>query len=82
MSNKRVDNVEFVNELMNYSKFGAMSQLVILQAIEKYASAVMEVPLDEFREAMGENSIISADAWHGACCEIIDKMKKRYPLPS
>jgi len=35
-------NVEIMEQLMNYSKFGAMSQVFIMAAIQSYAGTIIE----------------------------------------
>lgn len=65
MSNKT--NTEFVADLMNFSAHGALAQVFILTAIQKYADVCSERRIDE-------NCMVNPDAWQGVAREIRDKM--------
>lgn len=69
-------NVQIVERLMTFSKFGAMSQLFIMDAIEKQAKKVANVSLEELKEAFGENPFISPEAWHGVAKEIVQRLEE------
>lgn len=60
-------NVEFVTELMEFSRHGALSQIFVITAIQKYAEACSE-------RRISDNSFIDPDAWQGVAREIRDKM--------
>ena len=72
---KPLTNVQLVTQIMNVSKFGAMSQIFIIDAILKQAEAVARMPLEDLKAAMANNGMVSAQAWHGVATEIADKMK-------
>ena len=74
-SNFRVDNVEFVKELMENSQCGALSQIVILTGIEKYCDLVLA---DKRFIASMKNNIVNGEAWVKACEEIKRKIEDRY----
>jgi hypothetical protein len=74
---KRQTNVQFLTQLMEYSNFGAMSQVFIMDAIQKHAKHVSSIPLDDLRKQFGE-SMVSADSWHGVAIEIKDKFEEHY----
>jgi hypothetical protein len=54
-------NTELVDDLMSYSPSGALCQVFILQAIEKYADAVLADESATLREM--EGGMISGEAW-------------------
>lgn len=71
-------NVEFVTEAMEFSKYGAVAQMFIMDALMKVAKHVAETPIEEVRRQFGEDSFINPDAWHGAAVELNDKFKEKY----
>ncbi|MEJ7804386.1 MAG: hypothetical protein WKG03_00475 [Telluria sp.] len=68
----RPTNTEFVHDMMEYSKCGAMAQVLILQAIAQFAHKVAAMEPKEI-----ESGFISAQAWIAAGKEISAKMKAR-----
>lgn len=73
----RTTNTEFLRRLMEYSRVGAMSQLFIMDALQKQAEGVAATPLEDLRAAFGENPFISPEAWHMAAVEIAEAFKQR-----
>jgi hypothetical protein len=69
-------NEEFVLELMNYSPFGTLSQVFIIEAIRFYSEAVER----EGTEASDEDStkVIFPAAWHGIAVDISRRLKANY----
>lgn len=76
MPKRNETNVEFVQSLMEVSNYGALAQLFIIDAIDKWSKKVAEVGLDEVRRQMAD-SPISPDAWYGVAVEIQRKLKER-----
>lgn len=68
-------NVEKITHMMEFSNYGAMSQMFIMEAVWRYAEAVARTPVEEVREQFGENSFINPDAWHGVATEILHKLE-------
>ena len=68
-------NTEFVTRLMEYSKTGVMSQLFIMNAIEKVARSTVDNADDLIKDM--ENSFISGEAWVAAAREILDELEAR-----
>jgi hypothetical protein len=68
-------NVEFVTDLMEYNRFGAMAQLVILEAIERYVDGVIDNEADVLKGM--EGTMIHGPAWVGTCKEIKRKLEER-----
>jgi len=65
----RKTNTEFVEHLMEFSRNGALMQLFILTAIEKYAQQVAASDL----KAM-EGGMISPQAWKACGVEAITEL--------
>ncbi|RMX08214.1 hypothetical protein D8I35_03630 [Corticibacter populi] len=71
-------NVEFVTELMEFSPYGALAQMFIIDAIAKHAKAVAQATPEKFESAM-----LSGEAWIGVAKDINAKLKAHYgPLKS
>ncbi len=68
---KRKNNVEFVTDLMEYSKYGELTQGFILLAIQRYSEFVKDNP-------MPENNFVSSKTWSNIAVEILEKMKEQY----
>ena len=69
----RQTNEEFLVQLMNYSRRGALIQPFILTALEKYSQQVMHCDPAEF-----ENSLVNFDAWQDCARETLEKLEKYY----
>jgi hypothetical protein len=68
---KRKTNVEFLNDLMEYSKYGSLTQGFIILAIQRYSEFVRDNPLPK-------EHFISSIAWSGIADEILSKLKEQY----
>lgn len=75
---RQMTNVEFVTHMMEYSDFGALAQMFIVDAITKHADRIAEMSLSDLKAAFGENGLISAQAWHGVAKEIKRKLEEQY----
>lgn len=73
---KRLDNIEFVADIMTFSSFGPMAQLFIMDSIIKAADIVAEMDPVEL-EKSGKWTFISPGAWVGVAREIKRKMAER-----
>ena len=71
MNNKRLNNIEFVTELMNFSNYGALAQVFVIEAISKYASVCAE-------QRITDNGFLNPDTWQGVAKEIKEKINKQY----
>lgn len=70
---KRLTNSEFVTELMEFSRTGVVAQLLIIEAIRRYAKQVAEAPAESFADMQ----MISGSAWQAAAREINERMTER-----
>ena len=62
---KRETNEALIKRLIRFSKHGALMQVFMLQAMEKYASAVSEAG-----PSAVDSPLISGAAWHGCAEEL------------
>lgn len=74
---KHMTNKQLVGKMMDFSQYGALAQIFIMDAIGKQAKRIAETPIEEVRKAFGENSMIHPDAWHGVAKEIMEKLNAR-----
>jgi hypothetical protein len=71
---RRQTNVEAITEIMEFSRYGAMAQMFIIDALNKQARAVADAPPEAFE---GEGwEMVSGKAWQGVAREIADKLDK------
>lgn len=73
--NHRQTNIEFVTEIMEYSKYGGMAQLFVIDALDKHSHAVANAPPEAFAKSA---HFISTEAWQGVAREIAGKLKNRH----
>ncbi len=78
MVTKRKTNTQFVRDMMEYSDFGALAQVFILDAIYKFSESIAHETPKAMERAM-KGSFVSAEAWHGVAKEIHRKLNERYP---
>lgn len=73
-TNEPTNNVELVTAMMEFSKFGALAQAFIVEAITRYAKQVSNSTPEQY----GENSIVAPESWIGVGKEIKTKMDAFY----
>jgi hypothetical protein len=66
-------NTEFVTELMEFSRFGALSQMFIIDAIQRHADSVAAAD----PEALA-NPFVNEHAWIGVAKEIKERVEAKY----
>jgi len=72
-------NEKLVKQIMNFSQFGVLSQIMIMQAINHYVDLVIKQEkelIDEYEEMIKNkrNPLVNAHAWVGVAKEIKDKI--------
>ena len=70
---RRRTNIEFLQDLCNFSDHGALAQCFILQAIQIYAEKVARSTPDQYPAT----SIVHPEAWIGVAREIASKFEER-----
>ena len=69
----QMDNVEFVTHMMNYSRHGALAQIFILDALEKWSAIIAKADPAEL-----DTPMLNGAAWVSVAKEIQDKLAKRF----
>lgn len=72
MGNKRKTNIEAVVDLMEFSRYGPLAQLFVVDALSKHARHVADAPVEAF--AGMRDGMINQEAWQGVAREIAQKM--------
>jgi hypothetical protein len=67
-------NVEAVRDLMEFSNYGALAQLFVIDALSKWSGKVANTPIEELRKQFGDLPFISPDAWQSVAKEIKSKL--------
>lgn len=70
---ERKTNVEFIVDLMERSRHGALMQMFIIQALTSYAEAVVKAGPGPV-----ESPLIRGEAWVSCAVEALDKMNEQY----
>ena len=73
------NNVEFLTEVMEYSKHGALMQAFVLDALDHRCNHLLKDEEQTLQALKG--SMVSGQAWLGCARELKDKLDKRYEIP-
>ena len=71
---KHMTNVELVANIMEYSRYGALAQMFVIDALTKVADAVAQSKPEDY----GKSPLISGHAWIGVAKEIQEKLNENY----
>lgn len=71
-------NVELVKEMMEFSPYGAMSQMFIIDAITKHAEAAATLTDEEVKQMQDRNNMICMTTWRNVGKDIKARMDKFY----
>lgn len=71
---KRKTNIKFVQDVMSFSNYGALSQAFIMEAIREKVDQVSKHKVSDYPE----NSFVCPKAWIGVAKEIKDKLDIHY----
>ncbi|VWC30122.1 hypothetical protein BLA9940_00020 [Burkholderia aenigmatica] len=74
----RMTNLECLADIMEFSRYGALAQAFVMDALSKHAERVATLPLDELQEQLGDHPLVSARAWHGVAQEIHTKLEAHF----
>ncbi|KVH79418.1 hypothetical protein WJ42_06060 [Burkholderia cepacia] len=67
-------NLECLTEIMTFSRYGALAQAFVMDALSQYAERVATTPPDQLQV----NPMISARAWQGVALEIHTKLDAHF----
>jgi hypothetical protein len=73
LKNQPETNVEFVTRIMEFSNYGALAQLFVLEALRNWADIVAGTD-----PAKVDTPMISGHAWVGVAREIKAKLEERF----
>lgn len=73
MSNQKLSNEEFLDELMRFSKYGALTQVFVMEAIRFYAEEVSRTTFSD-----DKNTIINPETWHAIAVDLKKAFEERY----
>lgn len=73
MKQDKRTNIEVVTDLMEFSEYGALAQIFVIDALSKWSEIIKDKDPKEF-----ENPLISGQAWVGVAQEINRKLNARY----
>ena len=76
-------NTEFVQHIMNFSKHGALSQMVVIdclqRGLEHYISHKEEIlEADKAKREEGKISLINMEAWVSCCEDNLARIQQKY----
>lgn len=71
---KRLSNVQQVTQIMNFSEFGALAQLFVMDALTKHANAISSMTEEDMQSDEWKNSFIDAKLWRDVAREIKEKL--------
>ncbi|WP_441459821.1 hypothetical protein [Burkholderia thailandensis] len=75
---KATTNLECVTDIMEFSRYGALAQAFVMDALTKHAALVAAMPFDVLQQKLGDHPMVSARAWHGVAQEIHDKLEAHF----
>ena len=67
-------NVEFITELMEFSNYGSLASVFVMQALDQFSRAVLEAPDEIFSDSA---HFVVTETWKGVAKEIADKINQR-----
>lgn len=69
-------NADVVEDIMEFSSFGALSQAFVMTALEEYSKAVEATPEEKL-----ETGFMPAGVWKGIAAEVLAKLRAGGYLP-
>ena len=72
---KRKTNVQTITDIMEFSSFGALAQVFVMDALAKAAERVASAPPEAFEN--WDNQLIAPEMWRGVAEEIRLKLMER-----
>lgn len=65
-------NVQFVSDMMEFSRYGALAQIFVIDALDKWSKKISECD-----PAQVDSAMINGEAWVGVAKEIQQKIAER-----
>ncbi len=75
-------NTELLTDIMEHSRYGAMSQLFVIDALSKHCQAIIDnkeaiIADHKEKEANGQFQFINMEVWCAVAEEILSKIDNR-----
>ncbi|WP_321884105.1 hypothetical protein [Burkholderia cepacia] len=67
-------NLECLTDIMTFSRYGALAQAFVMNALSQHAARVASTPLEQLQI----HPMISARAWHGVAQEVHAKLEAHF----
>ena len=71
-------NLECLTQIMTFSRYEALAQVFVMEALSKHAEHIAQMPLDELEEKFGDHPMIGANAWQLVAKEIHEKLEAHF----
>ncbi|WP_186140887.1 hypothetical protein [Burkholderia gladioli] len=72
-------NLECLTQIMTFSRYGALAQAFVMDALSKHAEHIAQMPLEQLEENFGNPPMIGANAWQFVAQEIHEKLQAHFP---
>lgn len=76
-------NTEFIQHIMEFSKHGALSQMVIIDCVQRglkeyidNKQAILEA--EKAREEKGQYGLVNMEAWVSCCEDNLERIQEKY----
>lgn len=73
-SNEHLDNVAFIKHMMEFSHYGAMKQVFIIEAIRFYAETILKTPVPDDKP----DEMFNPKVWHAVAFEVNNEIANRF----
>ncbi len=73
-------NTEFVTHLMEFSPSGPMTQLFVMDALEKWSNIIVNEGIESLTEKMGDQALINPRAWYDAAVDVKTAIDDHYDI--
>jgi hypothetical protein len=70
---EHLTNIEFVTEIMDFSRYGGIAQMFVIDALLKQSESVAKSKPEDYPK----NMIVHPESWIGVAKEISQKLKDR-----
>jgi hypothetical protein len=70
MAKRSMTNIEKVQHIMGYSRYGALAQLFVMDALYKWTGIISKAPPEQV-----DNGFVDGEAWIGVAKEIQNTLK-------
>ncbi|EGD05478.1 MULTISPECIES: hypothetical protein [Burkholderia cepacia complex] len=71
-------NLECLADIMTFSRYGALAQAFVTDALSQHAERVATVSLDTLQQQFGVHALISVEAWQDVAREIHTKLEAHF----